>query len=499
MEQLLGELEDAVVWTDAEGSVLWCNRAFDLLAGREHLFILGAPLGELLLLKFEGSLLDLLRTLQAAPGGSLDCRCELPGPSGARVLRVRGIARGAGPQAGFLWTLHDATAEVRAAEAALQRTAELAEARERLSSQSRLLESVLTNLGEGVVVADTGGKFLVWNPMARRLVGIGPTDAAPAEWSRRYGVFLPDRTTPYPSDKLPLALAIRGQSTDSVGLFIRNPEMPEGILLSVTGRPLVDESGAIAGGVVLFRDVTAERKAQEEARERTERLDAVNKELDAFTYSVSHDLRAPLRAIEGFSKILLEEHSGGLDAEGNRLFQVVRTNTLKMGRLIDDLLAFSRLGKTEIERRQVDMEDLARSVLKDLEGIPEPAGRVRIESLPPVWGDPSMLRQAFLNLLANAVKFTRRTPKPSIRIGARREDGGNVYFVQDNGAGFDMRYQDKLFGIFQRLHTDAEFEGTGVGLAIVRRIAERHGGRAWAEGKPGEGATFYLSLPSQGG
>ena len=246
------------------------------------------------------------------------------------------------------------------------------------------------------------------------------------------------------------------------------------------------------------RDVIQQLNARLERRvaERTAQIETSSKELEDFTYTVSHDLRTPLRAIDGFSRILEEDHGGKLDDEARRLIGVVRENARKMGQLIDDLLTFSRLGRNPIAAAGIDMEALARSALAEI-GAPAAAGRARIEihPLPEAWGDPAPLKQVWINLLSNAVKFSGKREQPLIEVSG--DDGGAdaVYCVKDNGVGFDMKYYDKLFGVFQRLHGAEEFAGTGVGLAIVRRIVSRHGGRVWAEGKAGEGAAFYFSLP----
>jgi signal transduction histidine kinase len=232
--------------------------------------------------------------------------------------------------------------------------------------------------------------------------------------------------------------------------------------------------------------------------ERTAQLEAANKELEAFSYSVSHDLRAPLRAIDGFSRVVLEDYIDKLDDEGKRFLNIIRGNTKKMGQLIDDLLEFSRLGRQEIRTSGIDMEKLAKAVSEELKlSVPERKLKFTINTLIPAQGDQAMIRQVFVNLLSNAVKFTRPKETAVIEVDGRSEGDENIYYVKDNGVGFDMQYVNKLFGVFQRLHSSSEFEGTGVGLAIVQRIIHRHGGRVWAEGKVGEGATFYFSLPAK--
>jgi len=228
---------------------------------------------------------------------------------------------------------------------------------------------------------------------------------------------------------------------------------------------------------------------------RTAQLEEANRELESFAYSVSHDLRAPLRAIEGFSQILKDEHFTSLPREAQHYLELVRNNTSEMDQLIDDLLVFSRLAGQEPARQIISPNEVVKRVLEDLHG--DMAGRsveLKIADLPDCLADPSLIKQVYRNLLDNAIKFTRDNDSAKIKIGYVELDGEQVYFVKDNGVGFDMQYKDKLFGVFQRLHLVEEFEGTGVGLAIVLRIIRRHGGRIWAESEVDQGATFYFTL-----
>ena len=224
-------------------------------------------------------------------------------------------------------------------------------------------------------------------------------------------------------------------------------------------------------------------------------LAKANRELEGFAYSVSHDLRAPLRAIDGFSQALIEDHGPRLEPEAQRLLAVVRENSQRMGTLIDDLLAFSQLGRQPLRLAPLDMEGLAREVVNQLGQ--EDAGRARttIGVLPRALGDLALIRQVLVNLIQNAFKFSRGRSEPRVEVSGRRERGEVVYTVRDNGVGFDMRYVGKLFGVFQRLHSTEQFEGTGVGLALVERIVVRHGGRVWGEGEPDGGAAFSFTLP----
>jgi PAS domain S-box-containing protein len=270
--------------------------------------------------------------------------------------------------------------------------------------------------------------------------------------------------------------------------------------------PLRDESRNIIGTFGLSRDITERkhdedeiRKLNADLRSHTAQLETANQELEAFSYSVSHDLRAPLRHIDGFAGLLQKHIAAGLDDKGLRYLATISEAARQMSRLIDDLLAFSRVARAPVNPGEIDHDALVAAVIRD--GNYEAGARVidwRIAPLPRVRADQALLRQVWVNYIGNAVKYSGKTAHPRIEIGSRPDAaaGGHEFFVRDNGAGFDMKYAAKLFGVFQRLHSAAEFEGTGIGLGIVRRIVQRHGGRTWAEGRVGEGAVFYFSLPA---
>ena len=263
------------------------------------------------------------------------------------------------------------------------------------------------------------------------------------------------------------------------------------------GRFHHDDQGRPVRIIGVCADITARKRAEMALMEQTSQLEAANKELESFSYSVSHDLRAPLRAITGYAQMILKRQGERFDEETRRRFQMITDNAETMNRLIDDLLAFSRLGSQDMAKGSLDMEELIGEVWQELVTIhPGRDMILKIDPIPTALGDRTLIRQVYGNLLGNAAKFTRERGAAVVEAGSCIRDGETVYYVRDNGVGFDMKFYDKLFGVFQRLHSDAEYKGTGIGLALVKRIINRHGGRIWAEGKVDEGATFYFTLPT---
>jgi PAS domain S-box-containing protein len=382
------------------------------------------------------------------------------------------------------------------------RAEELASSRQALETQTLMLQSVLDSMGEGLIAADREGHFLIWNESAKKLMGREASDLPTEQWTPHYQVFLSDGITPCPADRLPLVRALHGESVQ-MEMMVQRPGRTDGVFLEVTAGPL---KGNLGGGVAVLRDITdrktAEREVQQlhqklESRviERTAELNAANRELEAFTYSVSHDLRAPLRHISGFTKILVEKFHSSLPAEAQQHLQLIEQGANRMGQLVDELLKLARLGRQALAVKGTGLSSLVEDVVTML--APETEGRQvewKIGELPLVSCDPILIRQVFQNLIGNALKYSRPRPTAVIEIGQTEKEGKRVIFVKDNGVGFDMKYADKLFGVFQRLHLAEEFEGTGIGLATVERIIKKHGGRVWVEAELDRGATFYFTL-----
>ncbi len=384
---------------------------------------------------------------------------------------------------------------------------DLADSRRELETQALMLRSVLDSMAEGLVTSDAEGKFVIWNPAAERILGMGSAPIAADLISAHYGLYLPDKVTPLPEDQFPLVRALRGD-VSTTELFVRNPSFKDGTWVEVSASPLRDTAGSVRGGVAAFRDIN-ERKSDERrirelndelelrVAERTAQLQTAITELESFSYSVSHDLRAPLRHIAGFSNLLVEEYGTTLDPGAQHYLDRIQSGTHKMALLIDELLNLARVGRHALNRQPTALNPIVADIISILE--PDFEGRDvkwMIDELPPVQCDPVLVRQIFQNLLANALKFTRGRQQVCIQVSctSRKEDGQLVFMVRDNGVGFSMKFADKLFGVFQRLHRSDDFEGTGIGLATVQRIARKHGGKAWAEGEVDKGAAFFFTL-----
>jgi PAS domain S-box-containing protein len=379
-------------------------------------------------------------------------------------------------------------------------------AEEQLRYQFQLLQSITEGAAESIFVTNDDGCVTFMNPEAERTFGFTPAELIGRPLHESVHHHYPDGR-PFPRSDCALG---RAYSVGEVGrnleyVFFRKDGTP--VTLMGSYAPL-HAGGKRIGAVTIVRDITERKRAEDaiaqlnaelEQRvvERTAELEAANKELEAFGYSVSHDLRAPLRAVSGFSKAVLEDFGPSLPVKGQEYLQRVQTGAQRMAELIEDLLRFSRLSRQPLSKQTINTAKLVGEVIGELTA--ELQGRqldLRIGDLPPCHGDPTLLKQVWINLLSNALKYTRGRTPAIIEVGGISEQDTLVYFVRDNGTGFDMRYADKLFGVFKRLHRAEEFEGTGVGLAIAQRIIHRHRGRIWPEAAVDHGATFSFTLPA---
>ncbi len=377
-----------------------------------------------------------------------------------------------------------------AAELALQDERKKAE--EALRGSEERLRLHVENSPMAVVEWDTNFTVTRWAGEAENMFG----------WSAEETIGKPimDLRMIYEED-IPTVEKVMTQLTDGVTRHVvssnRNYTKDRRILYCEWyNSMLLDTEGKMSSVMSQVLDLTERRKMDMELQERTHQLENANKELEGFSYSVSHDLRAPLRAIDGYAKMILKQQGDKFDERTKHQFDVIRNNAKMMGQLIDDLLTFSRLGRESLSISQLDMEYLTRDAWEVLKAInPDRPIDLQINHIPPGTGTRSLIKQVLVNILSNAIKFTRAREAPLVEVGGYGSESENVYYIRDNGVGFDMQYHDKLFGVFQRLHSADEYEGTGIGLALVQRIINRHGGRVWAEGKVAEGACFYFSLP----
>ncbi len=408
------------------------------------------------------------------------------------IVLFRGIQREMRARRGAEQSLRDKITEVKRAETELR-------------SANRFLDSLIDILPVMIFVKDARTlRYVRQNRATLNLLGLSP-DEVIGKCDRD---FLPPEQADF--------IQTKDREVLSTGRPVDIPEQPiHARLLGVrtlhtTKMPILDEHGTPEFILGISEDITERKLAERAIHElnaallaKAAQLETTNRELESFSYSVSHDLRAPLRAIDGFAWMLVEDYEERLDAEGLRYLSVIRQNSRRMGALIDDLLTFSRLGRQPVAHDEVNVDSLVREVVEEVlhteslgeRGAAATAPHIEVEPLPPARGDRGLLRQVWANLIANAVKYSSKAARPFIQVSGRQVGAENHYSVRDNGVGFDMEYAGQLFRVFQRLHRADEFSGTGVGLAIVHRVVTRHGGRVWAEGKVDHGAVFSFALP----
>ena len=357
-----------------------------------------------------------------------------------------------------------------------------------------------------IIMLGTDGEILLWNKGAEKIKGYKEEEIL----GKSLSVFYTEEDIKSNKPQQLLALAAKDGRAEDEGWRVRKDGSK--FWTDVIFTSIYNDDKQLVGFAKITRDISERKKLEEKQRvisaqledrvkevaKRTLQLETANRELEAFSYSVSHDLRTPLRAINGYSAMLKEDYETKLDVEGNRIINNIMTNAKMMGQLIDDLLAFSRLGKKELVYSLVDMHTLTENVISELlQNESKHLHKITIGSLPPCEADPSLMKQVLLNLISNALKYSSKKSRPEIDIGYTDEETRVVYSIKDNGVGFDMAYADKLFGVFQRLHSQEEFEGSGVGLALVKRIIDKHNGKIWADAIENSGAAFYFSIPKK--
>jgi len=471
---------DAIVSADKRGHITYFNPGAERIFGYAARDVIGKPLTLLMPQRFhDAHRQGLARFLSTGEARVVGRTVELAGQrkDGTEFpLELSLASWKARGDTFFTGILRDITERKRAEE--LLRASE-----ERFHLMVKHVEDY------AIFMLDAEGRVATWNAGAERIKGYRADEIIGRHFSCFYVPY--DVQAGKPEQLLKVA-ETQGRCEDE-GWRVRKDGSQFWANVVITA--LRDQHGTLLGFTKVTRDITERTRLEQEIQQHSIALEAANKELEAFSYSVSHDLRAPLRAIDGFSRVLLEEHAPTLAPEAQHYLNAVRRNSQRMGLLIDDLLAFSHLSRQPLNRQLVKPADLVRQCVDELRS--EQQGRrveIAIGDLPACQADPALLKQVWMNLMANALKYTRKQEVAVIAVSSREQAGACVYFVKDNGVGFDMQYADKLFGVFQRLHRPEDYEGTGVGLAIVQRVIHRHGGRVWAEAAVNQGATFYFTF-----
>jgi PAS domain S-box-containing protein len=373
------------------------------------------------------------------------------------------------------------------------------QAEEETKRQKELLQLILASIADGVVVADSNGKFLLFNAAAEQVLGTGATEKSPNEWPDQYGVYLPDTVTPYPSDQLPLVRTMRGENVDAIEIFIRNPQVPQGRFLSITGRPLKGEDGVLQGGVVVFHDMSEVKRTEELLMRAKEDAERASKFKDQFLSTMSHELRTPLNAVLGFSDLLADERYGPLNDRQQRYVAHIHTGGKHLLKLISDILDLSKIeaGRMELTSDDVTVASAFAEVISSLYPLAEKKSQALLQQVEPdlhVRADALRFKQMLMNLAGNAIKFTPEGGR--IELAARQVHDQVRVEVRDNGPGIPEEQQQRIFEAFFRLReTGTATEGTGLGLSITARLVELHGSKLGIESQPGEGTCFYFSLP----
>lgn len=485
--EAVDEIKDyAIFMLDPAGNVLTWNEGAERLNGYSAAEIIGKPMSTFYTPEdnTKGHPRELLR-MATAEGRVEDegWRVRKDGSLFLDNVVITALKGEKGELRGFIKVTRDVT--------------EIKKAQEELRKKTELLNLVLKNINEGVVAADEKGQFLVFNPAAEKISGRVGEGARHGEWTKQFGIFLPDGVTLFPEGDNPLAKAIQGAETNNVEMYLRNANHPDGVLVAASGRPLLDEKGTNLGGVAIFRDIT-EQKRQENVKIYTKALEASNRDLQDFIFVASHDLQEPLRKIESFGNFLKEEAGPVLNPTTAGYLSRIQNAASRMSVLIDDLLQLTRVTTKAKPFELVDLSEIIKEVRVDLETrLFETGGKIKLGELPKLETDPTQMRQLFQNLISNALKYHKPDVPPVVKVEGDIDTPAGLCRIRviDNGIGFDQKYAAKIFNIFQRLHDKEEYEGTGIGLAICKKVVERHGGTITARSKPGEGALFEITLP----
>ena len=493
LELVLDSIPVRVFWKDRNSVYLGCNRLFsrdtglnstEQIIGKDDFSMVWKEQAELYRLDDKKAIVEGLARInyeepQTAPDGS------------RLVLRTSKVPLRDvdGNILGILGCYEDITERKRIEEELQVHRHQLEEVVRERTREVQLQAQIINQIHDSVVSTDLDGIITSWNKGAENLFGYSAKEAIGKPVSFVY----PEEEHEHLQQQVIVPLKNKGKHETEVTMRRKDgSDFPAMLSLSM----LHDEQGVAVGMIGYSLDITARKKAEAELLKQADALEATNQELGAFSYSVSHDLRAPLRAIDGFSQLLLDDYADSLDEAGKDHLSRVRGAAQRMAELIDALLDLSRVSRRELRHETVDISAVADSAFRKLkEHEPTRSVKITIEPGLKAEGDGRLLEMVLDNLIGNAWKYTARLDEAKIEVGSRNDGKETVFYVRDNGAGFDMQYADKLFGAFQRLH-GTEFEGTGIGLATVLRIVKRHGGRVWGEGEPGKGATFYFTLPS---
>ncbi len=362
----------------------------------------------------------------------------------------------------------------------------------RMHESYPILEAVLDSIGSGIIVTDKHGKFVVWNPAATRMLGTQPDESGYSDWQNISGIYADDGTTELKAEESPFTRAIRGETIDSLRIYVHNEKMRRGLWLSLNIRPLMGASGEALGGVIVLTDITSQKLVEKE-------LLRSNSDLQQFAALAAHDLQEPLRTVAGFLSLLMDRQGAQLDNKSRGYVDFIEDAVSRMQTLINDLLTYSRINSQTQKLEIVDCNDLLQDVIANLHAtISESGAVINIEHLPRVHAEKSQLAQVFQNLIVNAIKFRKPDRQLNIDIRVQEKKAHFIFSVQDNGIGFESEHAHRVFDLFQRLHGRGEYEGSGIGLSVCKRIVERHGGSIFVESTPDEGSHFYFSIHREG-